>query len=111
MTGPAIMAGVTACAGVHPAHAEREGFRFEVVLLDERGHQVAYWGSQEEPQDEARGLYKTQAEAERGAGFVLEALGRDVEAFRRYFPPTRFVEYPWSRDAMVARFTALEERV
>lgn len=109
MTGPTIMAGVTACAGVYPTRAERDGFRFEVVLLDERGHQVAYWGSQEESQDEARGHYGMLAEAERGAAFVLEALGRDVEAFGRYFPPSHFAEYPWTRDVMVAKLIALQK--
>ena len=110
MTGPTIIPGVTACAGVHLAQAERDGFRFDVVLLDERGHQVAYWGSQEEPQDEARGLYATQAEAERAAASVLEALGRDIEAFSRYFQPSHFAEYPWTRDVMVAKLIALQKR-
>lgn len=109
MTVPTIIPGVTACAGVHPAQTERDGFRFEVVLLDERGSQVAYWGSEEEPQDEARGLYATHADAERGAGFVLEALGRDVESFIQYFQVSRFAEYPWTRDAMVDRYIALRE--
>lgn len=109
MTGPTIIPGVTACSGVHSAQADGGVFRFEVVLLDERGHQVAYWGSQEEPQDEARGLYTTQAEAERGAASVLEALGRDIEGFGRYFSPTRFAEYPWTKDAMVARLSAVQE--
>lgn len=109
MTGPTIVPGVTACAGVFSAWPERDGFHFEVVLLDERGNQVAYWSSQEEPQDEAHGLYRTQAEADQGVAAVLEDLGRDIEAFIRYFPPTRFAEYPWTRDEMTARLTALQE--
>ena len=107
MTGQTIIPGITACTGVFPAQAERDGLRIEVVLLDERGSQVAYWASEEDPQDEAHGLYATHADADRGASSVLEALGRDIEAFIRYFPPTRFAEYPWTSDAMVARLAAL----